>query len=61
MDIIQIVVQAGSVGVAIYVLYVAYKLASNHLHDISGAMNRVEVAITKLTSLIEEHLNNDKK
>jgi hypothetical protein len=52
-SIIEMLVQAGAVGLCFYSLFVLKKLVGNHINHNTDALNRLEVAITKLITFLE--------
>lgn len=56
MEILNIIIQGGAVGLAAFILWIGYKLASNHLHDISSNLKELNEAVRELVSLIKGHI-----
>ena len=54
--IIQILITGGTTSGMLVALGILYKIVSNHLHDATAAMNKLENAIIKLTQLLEDKL-----
>lgn len=59
LDILQLFIQGGAVGITVYIIYTVRKLASNHLEHNTRALSSLEKAITKLTTVVDNKL--DKK
>ena len=53
MDAVQMVIQGGSVGVALYALHVLLKINGNHLKHTEEAHRLFVDAINKLTEAID--------
>ena len=56
MDIIQIVIQAGAVGIAVYTIYTLNKIVSNHLNHLTDAINRLENTLLELQQFLKDKL-----
>lgn len=67
MDLIQLVIQGGSVGVAVYAIYALTNIISelkeiigNHIDHSTQAEKELTVAITGLKEAIKNHFNDGK-
>ena len=56
MDIIQLVLQFGGIGVGVYALYVLKTLVGNHIAHNSEALDRLSDTLSKLHQLIEDKI-----
>jgi len=56
MDIIGLVIQGGSVGVAVYTLYVLLKLVGNHIEHSTRATKDLTVVLAKLDEFLRDKL-----
>lgn len=62
MDIIQIVIQAGAVGIAVYVIYVLKTLISNHINHNTEALKDLTSVLSELKQVIVDfHKQNGNK
>ena len=57
-QIIEILVQSGLAGVALTSLYFNYKIVTNHIVHSTDASTRLEQAITKLITFLEEKFSD---
>ena len=55
MDIIQIIIQGGAVGLAAYIIYVGKVLITNHIEHNTVALQELRDAIKSLTEYLKEH------
>ena len=53
VSIIQIVIQAGAVGIAFFALYINWKLVSNHIAHNTKSQQELTVAIKELSTIIK--------
>lgn len=53
MDMVQMIIQGGSVGVSIATLYTLYKITSNHIEHHEREMARFADALDKLSDAIK--------
>ena len=56
-SIIEVIIQAGAVGLAIFAMFITWKLASNHISHNTEILQELKDAIRELTN----HLRNGKK
>jgi len=56
-DIIKVITEFGSVGIAVYCLYTLKHLVGNHLTHGNEALIKLEKSITKLTQFLEDKFN----
>jgi len=62
MDVIQIIIQAGAVGIAVYVLYVLKTLVGNHINHNTDALKDLTSTLSSLKQVIKDfHQHNGKK
>ena len=61
MEIINVIIQGGAVGLAVFILWISYRLASNHLHEISTDLKNLSKSVAELAELIRNHIQNGKK
>ena len=54
MDIVQIVVQTGSVGVAIYVLYILKGIVGKHISHNTQALSELTKVMAELKQIIKD-------
>ena len=50
---LKLIADYGILGLAVFQAYILWKLVGNHLNHNTDALNRVEIAITKLTDFLE--------
>lgn len=51
--IIKSISEFGAIGLAAFLAYAYWKTVSNHLDHTNDALNRLEIAITKLNEFLE--------
>lgn len=56
-SIIKLVSEFGAIGLAVFLAYCYWKTVSNHLNHTNDALNRLEVAITKLTEFLQNKID----
>lgn len=56
MDIVQLVLQAGGIGVGVYALFVLYKLVGNHINHNTEALNKLIRVIESLEEFLKNHM-----
>ena len=56
-SIIEVIIQAGAVGLAIFSMFIVWKLASNHINQNTKVLQELKDAIRELTN----HLRNGRK
>ncbi len=54
--IIQVLVQGGLASIALVSLWANWKIVTNHLAHSDDAINRLEVAITRLIQFLEDKI-----
>ena len=59
MDIIQIIIQAGAVGIAAYAIYSLSHIIGNHISHNSDALKELSVVLGELKELIKTHIKKD--
>ena len=55
-QIVQLVLQAGGVGVGIYALYILHKLVGNHLKHNTEVLYKLVQAIERLEEFLRNHI-----
>lgn len=55
-QIIKLVSEFGAIGLAAFLAYAYWKTVGNHLNHTTDALNRLEIAITKLNEFLETKL-----
>jgi len=55
-NVIKLISEFGAIGLAAFLAYVYWKTVSNHLSHTNDALNRLEVAVTKLNEFLETKL-----
>jgi len=56
INLIQIIIQGGSVGVAVFALYVLFKLVGNHIEHSTRAIKDLTVVLTRLEEFLRDTL-----
>jgi len=56
-SIIEVIIQAGAVGLAIFSMFIVWKLSSNHINQNTKVLQELKDAIRELTN----HLKNGRK
>ena len=54
-DLVQLVLQAGGVGIGLYAVYALYTLSSNHVDHNTQVLAELKDAINKLIEFLENH------
>jgi uncharacterized protein (DUF1810 family) len=55
--LIKLIADYGILGMCVFQAYILWKLIGNHLNHNTDALNRVEIAITKLNEFLQTKLD----
>lgn len=56
MDVIQVIIQGGSVGVSVVTLWVLYKLIGNHIDHSTKAIKDLTIVLAKMDEFLRDRL-----
>ena len=56
MDILQVVIQGGAVGVAAYTLYILKKLIGNHIDHNTKVLENLTSVLTRLDQFLKDKI-----
>ena len=54
IGMVQILVQAGGVGIAFFALWINWKLVSNHINHNTASQEKLAVVIKELSTMIKD-------
>lgn len=54
MNIVQMIVEAGTIGVAVYVLYILHKLVGNHISHNTEVLVELKDVIRELKDVVKD-------
>ncbi len=55
-SVIQTIIQGGAVGVAVFSMWITYKLASNHINHNTEASKELSTMLAKLIQIIDDKI-----